>query len=263
MKLEIHASALDDFADCALRGAAKLLKKAFKDCGYDIKDLTKYVTPIVGSAIHKGVAEMHFGKALDDCIKAGQDEFRHLRTKEGSTVFTSAFSDDNVIDKHIQDYIIFYHQNLFDKLKAKLNEKNFTYTINEDITMNSTIDRYTTVDYLRDLKTGQQVMPAFNQLGMYLFLLQANGHTPVGVMLDYIQRPKYGGDIFHLPVTYKVKDCLETSKRTVSRLIHDFTSFSKTNNSKIFLTNPRSASCNSRLCPLYGTKTCPSWDKTK
>jgi PD-(D/E)XK nuclease superfamily len=258
MKLEIHASALDDFADCPLRGAAKLLKHEFKQLSLEMHTVPLWVSATVGSSIHKGAAELHFGKDLETSIAAAKAEFQRLKVIDNPT-FTSTFPNEIIINAHIEEYVIFYDKTVKPLRNAKLNEKNFKYEIRSDITMNSTIDRYTEDEILADLKTGDKVTSAWNQLGMYLFLLKSNGESPQGALLDYLRRPKDGLPVGHEPVIYKVESCLETSKRTVARLIKDYDHFSKTNETRIFTTNPRSTYCNSKFCSLYGTTTCPSW----
>lgn len=260
--LEIHASKLDDFADCPLRAAASMLKKEFAALGLEARIVPQWISATVGTGIHKGVAELHFGKSVQEAVVAARAEFRVRKVKDNAT-YTSKFPNDTIIDAHIEEYVVFYSRSVQASRTPKLIEQNFKYTIRADITMDSTIDLYTSEDSLNDLKTGDIVTPAWNQLGMYLFLLVQHGHKPRKAMLDYLRRPKDGYPVGHEPYVYAVEHCLETSKRTVARLIKDYDNFNRTNDPRVFTTNPRSSNCNSRMCPLFGTNACPSWDKSR
>lgn len=267
--LEIHSSKLDSYSDCHLRGLAELLPQQFRDLGYQINQTPQYIAGIVGSSIHAGVANLHEQKqdkplaCTYNAVDAAKNELQKLITETPGVLFTKNFPDINTIEIHINEYINAYADQVLPIRQAKLIEHKFVGQLADDVTYKTTLDLYTENDILADLKSGAKITPAKNQMGLYLLLLQRSGYQPQGVVLDYMLRehPTVNtGAVRHNPIVYNHTDCMNIAKTTLTKLIEDFRIFSKTGKIDHIMINPRSTYCN-QFCPLFGTKTCPGWQR--
>lgn len=267
--LEIHSSKLDSYADCNLRGLVELLPQAFKDAGFEVKETPQYITGNVGSAIHAGVADLHFQKDAAPVINlphAGLQaryELEKLIEQNPGVLFTQNFPNLKTIYQHIDEYIEAYFHQVLPIRQAKLVEHKFIGNIADDVTYKTTLDLFTNTNILADLKSGAKITPAYMQMGMYLLLLKKSGYSPKGVVLDYMLRDnkaKNSGAITHTPIVYNHLECMAMTKTVLTNLINDFRIFAKTKKIDHIAVNPRSTNCN-LFCPLYGTQTCGGWRK--
>ena len=266
--LEVHASSLDSYSDCALRGFASLMKEHMRSAGYEIRDTQRYITPEVGTAIHAGIAHIHgvpTPRIQLDALPAkevAKEELLRILDADPNIRFTEKMPDLAYIEEHMGKWIDAYIEQVLGDRPAKLIEYGMEGELSDGITYKTTLDLYTESDILADLKTGQNKMPAYNQVGFYLILLERAGYSPNRIILDYILPDKKdGGRYKHSPVEYDVNDCREIVKRTLSGLIDDFLKYRETESIAHVKINPRSAACNPYLCPLYGTTTCNGWKK--
>lgn len=263
--LEIHASRLDDYADCPLRGFASLMSSALKERGYQINEQVRYITPEVGTAIHAGVAQMHENKRntagfnIPNVI--ARKELQAILNEDTAIRFTEKMPDLDYIHKHMDDFLAVYYRDVLRLRPAKLIEYGLEGQLAPNITYKTTLDLFTEDDILADLKSGAKITPAYNQLGFYLLLLMKQGYKPRRAILDYILPDKSTKVYTHKPIEYNVDNCLFIVKQTLTSLIGDFEVFCQTGKLDHIQINPRSAACNKALCPLWGTSTCHLWKK--
>jgi hypothetical protein len=266
-KLIIHGSKLDDYNDCPLRAFAQLMRPILIDLGYQFNEVPQYVTPNVGTAIHAGVAKLHEQKKtgvidVSASSQVAKATLASIVEETPNLVFTKNFPNEEVISRHIDEYVAAYAKQVLPVCNAKLIEYKFEGCYTDDVCYATTLDQYTEDDILRDLKSGAHITPAMNQMGFYLLLLMQQGFQPKGVILDYMLREdkrNNAGAVIHTPITYDHTQCVNIVKNTLLALITDFRVFNETNSLKHIRINPRSDGCNNRICPLYGTTTCSGW----
>lgn len=269
--LYIHGSSIDGWMDCPRRQAASSYAGLLKEAGYEVRDLQRYVTPLVGTAIHAGADFLN-----QDYIRIGMlphtdlvrkayeqavDKFQSVLMKDLENYdvkYTVKFPNIDAVKAHIAEYVQLYAEVILPQRKLELSEQHFNIPLNDNFAYKSTIDSYGH-GTLYDLKTGAIKTEAYHQIGTYVWLLTNAGYEVKAAQLDYILRPKDSEPPKHVVIKYNPQDCMELTKYATARIMNELTQFVETGNINVFSANPRSDSCNMVICPLFGTSSCPGW----
>lgn len=273
--IAIRGSSLDGWADCPRRQAASTYAGLFKQHGYNVKELQRWVTPLIGTAIHAGADFLNTEyirsgliPSVDDIRAATEhaiDKFRQILIKdseEHDVRFTAKFPDMDAIRKHIAEYVQLYANSVLPQRKLEISEQHFKFELNENFHIQSTCDSYG-FKKLYDLKSGAKTTPAHYQIGIYTFLLENSGYKVDEAQLDYLQRPKDNEPPQHIIIRYNATECKTMAKYMIARVMSDLTDFLHTGDLNVFMANPRSEACNSIMCPLYGGDLCGGWRNGK
>jgi hypothetical protein len=244
-----------------------------KGAGYEVKETVRYITPLVGSAIHAGADWLNQDKIRTgleptvDVIRAACehsfDKLQQMYAKDlesHDVKFTIKFSNFDIIRAHIDEYVLLYATQILPQRQLQETEKHFHHQLNEQYHFKSTLDSYGH-GTLYDLKTGQVIQKAYHQIGIYTYLLQTIGYEVNKAQLDYIIRKKEGNPPEHVIVTYNPQECMVMAQYATARLMQDLNEFQQTQDINVLAINPRSESCNSLFCPLFNTTSCSGWKK--
>jgi hypothetical protein len=269
--LNIHGSSIDGWMDCPRRQAASSYGNLLKEAGYEVKELTRYVTPLIGTAIHSGADFLNqdyirtgllptvdfIRKAYEQAV----DKFQSMLMKDLENYevrYTVKFPNLDTVKSHIAEYIQLYAEQILPQRKLELTEQHFNIQLNENFAYKSTIDSYGH-GTLYDLKTGAIKTEAYHQIGTYVWLLTNAGYKVEAAQLDYILRPKENEPPKHVVIKYNPSECMELTKYATARIMNELTQFIETGNINVFSANPRSEGCNKIMCSLFGTTSCPGW----
>ena len=272
--LSIHASNLDRFNDCPRAAIADRYEGLLKQAGYEVRDQSRYVTPLVGNGVHAGADFLNQNYIRTgllptvDMIRAaaehGFDKFLQILAKdlEHSDVKypVSKFQTNDIIREHIANYVQIYAEQILPTRKLEVTEQFFKVPLKDGFNYMSTLDSYGH-GTLYDLKTGDVITPAHAQVGTYIYLLRSAGYTVHSAQLDYIHHPKPNDPPKHTVIKYDADACATLAQFTTARLIGTLEEFLETGNIHVIPINPRSASCNQIFCKLYNTTSCSGWKK--
>lgn len=271
--LNIHASSIDNFLDCPRRSIADRYPVLLTNAGYNVRETVQYVTGNIGSGCHAGADFLNqdyitTGKLPnEDMILAaaaqGFDKFQNLliKTLEKQDVkYTVKFPNDDVIRNHIAEYTRIYATVILPTRKLEKSEQFFKIPLKEGFQLTSTADSYG-FNTVYDLKTGDKITPAYAQIGTYCWAFKHSGYTVHNAQLDYIHHPKPNDPPQHTVIKYNADECEKIATYGMARLISMLEEFQQTNDINVFPINPRSESCNSFFCKLYGTTSCPVGNK--
>lgn len=276
--LNIHASSIDSFLDCSRRAIADRYPGLLINAGYKVRETVQYVTGNIGSGVHAAADFLNQDYIAtgnlpteDMIIAAGEqgfDKFQNLlvKTLEKMDVkYTAKFPDDGVIRKHIADYARIYAEVILPTRKLQESEKFFKIPLKDGFQLTSTADGYGD-NTVFDLKSGDLITPAYAQVGTYVWAFKASGYIVHNVQLDYLTKAQPGKSSLrdtahHVVVKYDALECEKIATYGIARLIGMLEEFQATQDIHVFPVNPRSASCNSFYCKLYGTTSCGAWSK--
>lgn len=268
--LTIHASSLDNAADCERRMFANSYPALLKNAGYEVREQVRYITANVGSGIHAGADYLNkiyidsgvLPSAMDlqPAIDQAYDKFLALVVKDAEQYEVrypkTNFPDNDAVYTHIVEYVTLYLNEVLPTRKLDLTEQHFHIKLRPDVEIKSTLDGYGQ-ETLFDLKTGRKITPAYYQIGTYVYLLRNAGYIVKSAQLDYITKKRDNDPAQHVIIKYDPDACMTMAQFGMAKLIGSWEAFNVAQDINVLTINPRSEGCNAFFCPLYGTKSCP------
>lgn len=259
--IEIRASSLSGYVDCARRSAANIFSNAITAAGYTLRHTPQNIGAMIGTAMHEGC---HF--SLENKMKNGEI---------GSDAEARDFALESLENALSEDDVIYDRKVTFDKNDAIYQVQSLLNVCRRDVIPNITplmVEKRLKAQVGNIILSGQVDMGVqtgvndwksgtkrhhINQMGAYGLL--ARTHNFPSEKLNEIFIPRVKTDQHQPTATFYSYDSAvaENSALAVTKRIgRDFEEFQKTGNRFAFMANPSSMLCSDKYCKAYGTDFC-------
>lgn len=262
----LRASSLSNYADCMLRGAARIIPKEIVAAGYEIRSLPGNIGAAVGSGTHAGtgylLAEKMNTGSIGNSTEADQRALQELDERlAGGVIWDATTGNINTAQQQIVRMVRTYRINTAPSINPIAVEERIDKDFGDGFIVTGQADLLES-EILHDTKTGVTRRANAPQYGCYSLLRRSDGHTINGILEDYI--PRVGAKKEQPPPeqhSYDVASAERLAWMVLQRMKADITKFREAEDIWTFLPNPASQLCSDKYCPLHGTTTCKAWKR--
>jgi len=275
----IRASSLADFADCARRGAARIVRREIEAAGFVLRDTPRGVGAAIGTAVHRS-AEVSLGEkartgalppenVATDCAA---DEVKEA-IKQGVS-FEGPRGTTQTRDEAVQQVTSMarsYQREVAPGIEPVLLEQRLEAEVAPGLILSGQPDIVAREpDRVRDTKTSAKRSPGNHnlQIGSYSLLSRSHGYDIKEASIDFVQRVRPGKPQPN-PIEQRAPLAVAESA-AVNMLRHieeDIRVFREGDLRRrilpgdpwAFTANPRSFVCAEKYCPAYGMTGPHAW----
>lgn len=264
--MEVRASSLPGYIDCARRAAVRQYSKEIKAAGYTLRETSPSAGARIGTALHELAAGLlrhrQDGEILDVNVIAQQIE-------ETWSNFSASIKDGiewdsttkNSHDARLQLEAMSF--SLIPVLQSMLPdeiESAFSAQVpidGVDLILTGHLDVLESTGTLSDFKTGAREPSPWSQLGAYALLAQAHGKTVDLVQMVYVPRVRTTQDQ-PAPIIRELDagEATRAAWSTLREIARHKTAFDETGDIWAFPANPMSQMCTPKYCSAFGTDAC-------
>lgn len=265
MPLELRASLLELFNDCARLAAARMIPKEIADAGYTMRQLPGSVGRSIGTAVHAGLAvAMQAKKDGNDPFAIGAEvRDAAMESLARNTAHGCVWDDTSPRMDAAQFQTSRMLKSLapiIRKSKPVLVEELLTAQIG-DITLTGHPDWVDAARIIPDLKTGVQERPHWAQFGAYSFLVRSQAEPVIPSVracaaIQVKRAPRTKPQPAPIVKRYDVTACETAALATIKRVERDVTAFRETGDPESFAPNPMTMLCGDKYCSAWGTDWC-------
>ncbi len=265
--MNIRASMLPDYTDCARRAAVKQFRSMFERQGYEFRQTVFGTAAAVGTAGHKGGELMMIKKwghhevkpedVTEEAIEGFKEEIKD--GAEWDDKIPNAQTAITFIRSIIGAYYIGPYQT---EMPATINdlpalELSLKANAGDGWLLTGHPDLFTDKGIVWDTKTGAKLNPYYAQLGANSLLLRSSGEVVTGAGIHFIKRPtKSSPHTYCETVEYPLSASERAAKAVIDRIKADVTAFGATQRPDVFMCNLQSHLCSDRFCPAHSTPFC-------
>lgn len=271
--IQIRCSAIPSYGDCPRRAASQLFKEKLRSDGFILNSSRPSAAAGIGTAIHKGIAELLKAKqatgefvasevalAAERAISSFQDE-----TKEG-VIWDKTTPHSETAYIQIRS-LLYSFVPLLDRLQPTHIELPLSKTISPlgeqaavKIELTGTLDVRDTLKVIHDHKTGHSMPSPQAQLGGYIALCRLNDIEVDGAVFNYAKREGIRkcqtGLEAPLQVRLDPEECLNAFWAICKQMQRDYEDYLMSVDSGnpdpwTFLPNPMSQMCTPKYCSAH------------
>lgn len=269
--IELHASSLSDYGDCARRAAAKLFKNQIGKV-YNLADYRRSVGIPIGNTLHKLMAELfriklvigHIDESdIETALAAVWDTFTDdcaegvIWDKKGPTMHEE-HAREQLKNMAIALLPVAQYTN-----PAKI-EHTWEWKVSPlgklavPVKIKGTIDLLTTRGEIQDHKCGKEFPSVYAQLGLYALLGEYNGEDITGARVNFVPRKPISKqyEVVVRSVALDLDECKAAAWTAIKEFQRHYEDYLATNDPHSFPSNPVSYLCSSNYCLAHGTGWC-------
>ena len=259
MQINIRASILPTYNDCARRSATRIIPDTIADAGFTLTEDSQGVGAAVGTSVHKG-SHTVMNHKIDhgdpcpekDCIESAVEEFDTIEDIQ----FDATSPDKDTAQQQIIRISKSYYHLVAPRITPVRAEFELKASLPGESTLSGHPDVLDKEEHIRDTKTGR-LRPHQAQVGAYSLLARSNNIKVAGLDIDFLARvsiKKEQPEPQHIP--YDVQTCEQEAHGVIRRVQEDVDRFEKTGDKWSFAANPMSNLCSPKYCRAYGTAWC-------
>lgn len=273
--LVLRPSSLTTAADCMRRFAARHLRPALEDAGYELqRPPARHIGASVGTAVHAGAAWTLHQKRADGTLgsdtqarNAAQAALAEaLKAPEGN-LFDAATTTANDAGRQVDRMVALYRRQVAPGATPLLIEERLEIELPSGIVISGQPDAVLSGDpngRLDDVKTGTRARNNMAQYGAYLSVLASHGFRVGDVVEQFIPRvpvakPQPAIEEHRInPViaAQYASEIVGDIERSVNDFAARLTQMRAGDPAAAFRANPASVLCGARWCPAWGTAFC-------
>lgn len=260
--LQLRASMLPGYSDCARRSAARQFKKSVSNKGYSLRETVASAGAQLGTSLHSAAAALLRHRELFTVIQESDvkntfekswEEFKaNIRNGvEWDATTRTKYDAANQLIQMIDSIVPFCQSANPSHIESALEAE-----VTPGVTLTGHIDLLEHTAVLSDHKTGARMPSPWAQLGAYAMLCQANGIVVERVAMLYVPRVRadYQPDPIHLDLD--ADEAKRAAWSSLNEITRHYAEFERTGDIWAFPANPMSMMCTPKYCPAYNTDAC-------
>lgn len=269
--MELRASSLDMFNDCARLAAARVLGPELKEAGYAMRQLDSPIGRAMGTAVHAGIAVALTAKmegrdpfAREVATPVSDAAFAALKHETCNGVVWDKTTPSNDVAEYQVKRLIKAAVPLIEKADPVLVERGLQAEYKSEhgtALLKGHPDFIDRRGPIVDVKTGVQERMHWAQGGIYS-LLAASQQPPIvprvtEFIIAYFKRTPRNSVQKPMNITrYDAARCERAAMETVDRALRDIAAFRKSGDPGCFAPNAMSMMCRAKYCAAHGTDWC-------
>lgn len=261
MTINIRASMLPSYFDCARRAAAKQFRKDIEAAGFTLRQTAPSVGAALGTSVHA---------AAEYLLRHKMQHFELGNEKHAVEIAMERFAEETAPGAEWDDTtpnpntayfqmkrLVGAFADFGRRVTPEAVELELRADAGDGFELTGHVDLFTVEGVVRDLKTGALHRPYQAQLGAYSLLAKADGRQVKGVAIDWIARaPRTKPQPPVQTEIYPVVSCEQAAWATIQRIKRDLSEFRSSGDPWAFPANPMTMMCSARYCPAHGTPFC-------
>lgn len=259
--LNIRASTLPDYQDCARRAIAKSFPDELTAFGYELRRLPVNIGAAVGTSAHAAFAKLLIDKR--ERIGADDGEAYQLAVNtfmteiEGGVMTDDTTPRNGVAFEQLKRLVAEFKSSVLPYARPLLVEEGLGVNLGDGFVGSGHMDLFDEALRVEDHKCGANEPHPIVQMGLYIAILRAHGYDVKEARINWLRRcgiSKPQPDvIFKL---FEVAIAEREALKVVDAIKRGWQLFGETNEPEVFAANPGSMRCKARFCPAYDTGFC-------
>lgn len=267
-RVQIRASALPGFNDCARRTVARVFSREVTAAGHELRRTRPSIGAAVGTTTHAAAHVLQAARVANPALVHDELislvpasltlalEGFHTEIAEGVTWDDSTpntLAAQQQIDRMVRAYL----PALRTMAPPRAVELSLEAAVGDGWRLTGTLDVLTVDGHLDDLKTGYESRPYHAQLGGYSLLARANDLEVRTLGISFIERTRLRHTQRPLErQAYDLGVAERTAWQTIERVKREVGAFLETGAPDAISANPMSLMCRPNYCPAFGTSFC-------
>ena len=260
--ITVRASSLPKWADCPRRSAANIFNKELRELGYDFRSHGKFVSGILGTAVHAGASHTLKNKMVEKDTPLNEAIEISIETYKKKSVDGIDYDDitntRNTAEKQITNISTVFHTQIAPSLHPLAVEQEMKAKLSDTMIVSGHADDIEE-DSVHDTKTGASGQTYQAQGGCYSLSAKANQiAVPKEFVVDHIPRTslrKPQPDA--VQYRYDIGLCEQEAKSVLNEIKRTWMLFDEHHDPAVFMANLSSMLCSPKYCAAFGTDWCP------
>ena len=264
--LNIRASSLPSYQDCARRAIIPVIRDRLEAAGYVFKATRPGVGQCIGTACHAAAASAMDNKLRGIATDAKFHTDQAIATYDAESVdgieMDTATSNKNEAYQQIQTLTDSFQLEILPivspaRIEAAVEAIVPQQIYDGEVTVSGHMDLCTDAAGIEDWKFGSVHRSHHSQMGMYSLLERSQARPAVDLVVSHLPRvriskPYPGAQRYPLDIAA----CERAAKSVLMQMIRDVAEFERTVSPWSFGCNPGSMMCSEKYCIAKGTEWC-------